>query len=66
MVAHRKLFRIRQAREYLDRTIAEKTLRDWVWRRKIESVRVGRAVCIPQDALDKIIQRGTVPAIEER
>ena len=32
------------------------TLRQWIWRREIEYVHIGRAVCIPQDALDKLIE----------
>ena len=60
-----KLFRIKQAVAYVNGVVAEKTLRDWIWRRKIAVVRVGRCVCISQDVLDKIIQRGTVPALED-
>lgn len=60
------LLRIKQARAYLDGAVAEKTLRDWIWRRKIDSVRVGRAVCIPVQALDEIIARGTVCALKRK
>lgn len=38
------------------------TLRDWVWRRKIEFVRVGRAVRIKEETIRAIIAAGTVPA----
>ena len=37
------------------------TLRFWVWRRKIEIVRLGRAVRISEDVVKRIIERGTVP-----
>jgi excisionase family DNA binding protein len=61
----RKLFRVPAARDYLGGVITESTLRQWIWRRQIESVRVGRAVCIPQSALDELIERNTTPALEQ-
>jgi excisionase family DNA binding protein len=40
-----------------------KTLRFWVWMRKIEYVKVnGRAVRIPERAIEHMIEQGTVPA----
>jgi len=66
MAASRKLLRIKQAVDYMNGVVTEKTLRDWIWRRKIEVVRVGRCVCVSQDALDAVIQRGTVPALDDR
>jgi excisionase family DNA binding protein len=42
------------------------TLRAWILRRKIEFVRVGRAVRIPADAIAQFIERNTVPAREPR
>jgi excisionase family DNA binding protein len=62
--AARVLLRIPKALAYVNGVITEKTLRQWIWERKIESVRIGRAVCIPQDSLDRIIERGTTPALE--
>jgi excisionase family DNA binding protein len=56
----RRLLRIPQAVEYLDRVIAEGTLRQWIFHGKIEVVRIGGAVCIPADALDELIERGKV------
>jgi excisionase family DNA binding protein len=38
------------------------TVRFWVWQRKIETVRVGRAVRIREATIQELIQRGTVPA----
>lgn len=52
----RKLLRVRAAVRYLDNVFAEKTLRQWIWLNKIETVRIGRTVCIPQDALDRLKQ----------
>ena len=57
----RRLLRIKQAREYLNNVISEKTLRDWIWRKKVETVRVGRCVCICADSLDAIVAHGTMP-----
>jgi len=62
----RRLFRIPQAVEYLGGAVKAATLRQWVWRRQIEYVHIGRAVCIPQDALDRLIDNGTVPALERQ
>jgi excisionase family DNA binding protein len=62
----RKLFRIPAAVEYMGGAVKAATLRQWIWRRQIEYVHIGRAVCIPQDALDKLIESGTVPALEPR
>lgn len=64
--AQRRLFRIPQAVDYVGGAVKAATFRQWIWRRQIETVRIGRAVCIPQDALDKLIDRGTVPALESR
>jgi excisionase family DNA binding protein len=60
----RKLLRIPQAVEYMNGVVTAATLRQWIWLRRIEVIRVGRAVCIPADALDAIIERGTMPALE--
>jgi excisionase family DNA binding protein len=40
------------------------TLRFWIWTRKIEHVKVGRAVRISETVVDKVIARGTVPEAE--
>ena len=62
----RKLFRIPAAVDYLGGAVKAATLRQWIWRRQIEHVHIGRAVCIPQDALDRLIDTGTVPALEQK
>lgn len=59
---HRRLLRIPQAVEYLGGAITAATLRQWIWRRQIEHCRLGRAVVIPADALDRLIERNTVKA----
>ena len=62
----RELFRIHAACTYLGNTVTEDTLRAWVFRRQIEAVHIGRAVCIPKDALDELIEKGTVPARKKK
>jgi len=47
--------------------VSIKTLRGWVWRRTIPYVKVGgRAVRISDETIQKIIDRGTMPALERR
>jgi excisionase family DNA binding protein len=46
--------------------ISVKTLRAWIYRRSISYVKVGRAVRISDETIDKIIDRGTVPALEQQ
>jgi excisionase family DNA binding protein len=59
----RRLHHIESAVEYLSGAIKKKTLEDWIWRRQIETVRIGRRVCIPEDALDRLIESSTTPAL---
>jgi len=42
------------------------TLRAWILHRKIDFVRVGRAVRIPAKAVEEFIERNTIPARESR
>jgi excisionase family DNA binding protein len=46
--------------------LSVKCLRGWVWRRSIPYVKVGRAVRISDQTIQSIIDRGTVPALEDR
>jgi len=39
------------------------TIRAWVWRRKIQHTRLGRAVRISSLVVDALIERGTVPTL---
>jgi excisionase family DNA binding protein len=43
-------------------SLSSATLRAWILRRKIEYVRLGRAVRIPQIVIDRLLERGRVPA----
>ncbi len=43
------------------------TIRQWIAKRKLASVKVGdRAVRIPASEVEKIIERGFIPALPER
>jgi excisionase family DNA binding protein len=57
-------FTIPAAADYLG--VRPSTVRQWVWRRQIDVVRIGRCVRIPKEACDRIIERGTVPALGAR
>lgn len=38
------------------------TVRFWIWTRKIEHVKVGRAVRVREDTIQQLIRAGTIPA----
>ena len=49
-----------------DLSVSIHTIRAWVARRKIGSVRLGRAVRIPLAEIQRLIDAGTLPALDER
>lgn len=53
-----------QAAEALGVTV--NTLRAWIYRRKISYVKMGRSVRISEATIQQIIDRGTMPALEDR
>lgn len=55
-----RLLTTRQAADRLG--LKEATIRFWIWQRKIEVVHIGRAVRIREEAVLRLIERGTVPA----
>lgn len=57
-----KLNTLPQAAEQLG--VSVKCLRSWIYRRTIDYCKVGRAVRISDATIEKIINRGTVPALE--
>lgn len=58
---------LRSLPEAADRLgLSIKCLRGWVWRRKIPYVKVGRAVRISDETIQRIIETGTMPALDER
>lgn len=42
------------------------TVRQKVWRREIEFVRMGRSIRFKRETAEKLIQASTVPALERR
>jgi len=59
-----KLNTLPQAAEQLG--VSVKCLRSWIYRRSIPYVKVGRAVRISDETIRRIIDTGTVPALEPR
>jgi excisionase family DNA binding protein len=59
-----KLNTLPQAAERLGVTV--NCLRGWIYRRAVAYVKVGRAVRISDETIQRIIDRGTVPALEVR
>ena len=49
-----------------DLAVSVHTIRAWIARRKIGSVRLGRAVRIPATEITRLIEHGTVPALADR
>lgn len=64
IVSTTKLKSLDQAAEHLGLSV--KCLRGWVWKRKIPYVKVGRSVRISEETITQIVERGSVPALEER
>jgi excisionase family DNA binding protein len=58
-----RLLTVPEAAERLG--LKPKTIRFWVWRRQIETVRVGRAVRISEHVVNQLIEQGTLPALKE-
>jgi len=57
----RTVVRLTHAAERLG--IRPSTLRDWYLKRKhLDFVKIGRAVCITEDSIDRFIAANTVPA----
>lgn len=53
-----KLLGVREVARQLD--LSESTIRSWVLKRRIQFVRLGRAVRIPSSVVEQLIQSGTV------
>jgi excisionase family DNA binding protein len=45
--------------------VSEKTAWKMVYGHKVDVVRIGRSVRIPEDAIDKVIDDGTTPASDD-
>ena len=59
-----KLYTLPQAADQLGVTV--KCLRSWIYRRAVDYVKIGRAVRISDETIQRIIDRGTMPALEDR
>jgi len=46
--------------------LKESTVRAWIAQRRIGVVRLGRAVRVPLEEVQRLIAEGTIPAREER
>ena len=55
-----KLLKVSEAAQRL--SLSPWTLRGWIFRRKIDAVRLGSAVRIPEETIQRLIQEGFRPA----
>jgi len=55
-----KLLTVRQCADQLG--LSARTIWSWIYSRKLSVVKLGRAVRIPQTAIDEMIEAGSVPA----
>jgi excisionase family DNA binding protein len=55
---------VHQAAERLG--LRDSTLRAWIAQRRIAIIRLGRAIRIPAEELERLIREGTVPARRPR
>jgi excisionase family DNA binding protein len=46
--------------------LSPKTVRQWTWARKVPFVRVGRAIRFRPETVTEMIDRGQVPALEQK
>lgn len=46
--------------------LSPRTIQQWVWLRRVPFIRVGRAIRFKPETVTEILDRGTVPALEER
>lgn len=46
--------------------VAPATIRQWVWRRRIGFIRVGRLIRFRREQVDEMLAAGEVPALEGR
>jgi excisionase family DNA binding protein len=49
----------------LELGVSVNTLRAWIYRRKIDYVKIGRSVRISEATVQELIARGSVPALEQ-
>lgn len=56
-----KLVKVPQAAEML--AMSPKTIWQWIGERRIEVVRLGRAVRVPISEIERLMEEGTTPAL---
>lgn len=56
-----KMLTVREAAQSLG--VKPATIRSWIWKRQIGYVKVSRAVRIPADEIQRVIECGNRPAI---
>ena len=49
-----------------DLSVSIHTIRAWIAKRKIGAVRLGRAVRVPSTEIARLVERGTIPALDDR
>lgn len=61
----RSLLRLTPAAERLG--VKPSTVRDWFLKRKnLDFVKVGRAVCVTEESIERFIERNLIPAREQK
>jgi excisionase family DNA binding protein len=55
-----RLYTVDQAAEAL--SLSKSTIRAWIAKRRICSIHLGRAVRVPESEVNRLVERGTVPA----
>ena len=55
-----KLLKVPEAAEIL--ALSQKTVWQWIGERRIEVVRLGRAVRVPLSEIERLVEEGTTPA----
>lgn len=55
-----KLLTVKQSADQLG--LSPRTVWAWIYARKLGIVRLGRAVRVPQSAIDELIEAGSIPA----
>lgn len=63
MVSPRRLLKMKQVLERVPLSVG--TMYGVVARREVESIRVGKTILVPEDALDAWLARRTQTAVEE-
>lgn len=58
------LLRVAEASKLLG--VKEDTVRAWLVQRRMSSVKLGAAVRIPSDEIERLIREGTIPAAKKR